>query len=84
MSEDIKEVVAEAPKLSTFYRAVQALLLEGEFKGAYCKLVVEAINGLEALALRAAEKEPQPEPEPEAPAPELTIVKDEEKIEEPS
>ena len=80
MSEDIKEVVAEAPKLSTFYRAVQALLLEGEFKGAYCKLVVEAINGLEALALRAAEKEPQPE----APAPELTIVKDEEKIEEPS
>ena len=80
MSEDIKEVVAEAPKLSTFYRAVQALLLEGEYKGAYCKLVVEAINGLEVLALRAAEKEPQPE----APAPDLTIVKNDEKMDEPS
>jgi len=80
MSEDIKEVVAEAPKLSTFYRAVQALLLEGEFKGAYCKLVVEAINGLEALALRASEKETPAE----APTPELTIVKNDEKMEEPS
>ena len=80
MSEDIKEVVVEAPKLSTFYRAVQALLLEGEFKGAYCKLVVEAINGLEALALRASEKETPAE----APTPELTIVKNDEKMEEPS
>ena len=80
MSEEIKETAPEAPKLSTFYRAVQALLLEGEFKGAYCKLVVEAINGLEALALRAAEKEPQPE----APAPDLTIVKNDEKMDEPS
>ena len=80
MSEDTKETAPESPKLSTFYRAVQALLLEGEFKGAYCKLVVEAINGLEALALRASEKETPAE----APAPELTVVKDEEQIEEPS
>ena len=80
MSEDIKETAPEAPKLSTFYRAVQALLLEGEFKGAYCKLVVEAINGLEALALRASEKEPKDE----AQTPELTIVKNDEKMEEPS
>ena len=80
MSEDTKETAPEAPKLSTFYRAVQALLLEGEFKGAYCKLVVEAINGLEALALRASEKEPKDE----AKTPELTIVKNDEKMEEPS
>ena len=78
MSEDTKETAPKAPKLSTFYRAVQALLLEGEYKGSYCKLVVEAINGLEALALRASEKETPAE------APELTIVKNDEKMEEPS
>ena len=80
MSEDTKETAPEAPKLSTFYRAVQALLLEGEYKGSYCKLVTEAVNGLEALALRASEKETPAE----APATELTVVKDEELVEEPS
>ena len=80
MSEDIKETAPEAPKLSTFYRAVQALLLEGEYKGSYCKLVTEAVNGLEALALRASEKETPAE----AQTPELTIVKNDEKMEEPS
>lgn len=80
MSEEIKETAPETPKLSSFYRAVQALLLEGEYKGSYCKLVVEAINGLEALALRASERETPAE----ALAPELAIVKDEEIVEEPS
>lgn len=80
MSEEIKETAPETPKLSTFYRAVQALLLEGEYKGSYCKLVTEAVGGLEALALRASEKETPAE----VPAPELVVVKDEEIVEEPS